>query len=235
MQRSTQVLRSGQRRHATSKIPIVFLFAGDPIKFGFVASLNRPGGNMTGISLISNELTAKRLDLLREMIPGATTIAYLTDPRVSGAEEETSDMVSAARALGLKAVILEASNEHDIDVAFETLVKGEANGLVVGPYVLFSIQGKKIVELTERHRLPAMYFGSWLVRIGGLMSYSADPFSESHQIGRHYVGRILKGEKPADLPVQLLTKFELAINLKTAKALGLAIPRTLWAVATEVI
>jgi putative ABC transport system substrate-binding protein len=199
-----------------------------------VASLNRPGGNMTGLSSLTGELAAKRLDLIREMAPLATTVAYLTDPRALVSEGLTSDMLAAARAIGRQAIILEARSELDIDAAFATLVERGAGALVVGNYVLF--RTNKVIELAARYKIPAIGFGRAFAVAGGLMSYAlADYLGLQHQIGSLYVAKILRGAKPADLPVQQPTKFELIINLKTAKALGLTIPETLLATADEVI
>jgi putative ABC transport system substrate-binding protein len=220
---------------ATSTIPIVFALATDPIRFGLVASLSRPGGNMTGVSLLSAELTGKRLGLLLEMAPLAKTVAYLTDPRARDSEVPTRDMPAAARALGRQAIILEARNEAEIDAAFATLVERGAGALVVAPHILFAGNAKKVVELAARHKIPAVYPGRGFVDNGGLMSYYADVMAGFRQIGSLYAAQILKGAKPADLPVQQPTKFDLVINLKTAKALGLTIPNTLMVSATELI
>jgi putative ABC transport system substrate-binding protein len=220
---------------ATSTIPIVFGLGVDPIKFGLVASLSRPGGNMTGVTFLSSELTGKRLDLLREIAPLATTVAYLTDPGARDSEQATSGLLEAARALGRQAVILEARNELDIDAAFATLVERGAGALVVGPHILFERNAITIVELAARHKIPTIYSGRWFAALGGLMSYTADLMAVVRQIGSLYVAQILNGTQPADLPVQQPTKFTLVINLKTAKALGLTIPETLLATADEVI
>jgi putative tryptophan/tyrosine transport system substrate-binding protein len=220
---------------ATSTIPIVFAFAGDPIEFGLVASLSRPGGNMTGVSLLSGELTGKRLDLLSKVAPSATTVAYLTNPGVPHSEEQTSDLLAAARALGRQAIILEARNEAEIDTAFTTLVEREAGALVVAPHILFAGNFKKILEFAAHHNIPAIYPGRGFAVAGGLMSYTADAMAAFRQIGSFYAARILKGAKPADLPVQQPTKFELVVNLKTAKSLGLTVPETLLATADGVI
>jgi putative tryptophan/tyrosine transport system substrate-binding protein len=220
---------------ATSTIPIVFALGADPIKFGLVTSLSRPGGNMTGVTLLSGELTGKRLDLLREIAPLATTVAYITDPGARVSEETTGDMLLAARALGRQAIILEARNELDIDTAFATLVERGAGALVVAHHILFERNSKKIVELTARHKIPAIYPGRFFAVVGGLMSYSADLVTPLRQIGSLYVAQILRGAKPADLPVQQPTKFDLVINLKTAKTLDLQIPDKLLATADEVI
>jgi putative tryptophan/tyrosine transport system substrate-binding protein len=220
---------------ATSTLPICFALGADPIKLGLVASLSRPGGNITGVTFLSAELTGKRLDLLREMAPLARIVAYMTDPEAPDSEPATREMLATAGALGRKAIILEARNEHDIDVAFATLLERRADALVVGPHVLFERNAKEIVELAARHKIPAIYSGPRFVVLGGLMSYTADLVAAVRRIGSFYVAQILRGAKPADLPVQQPTKFELAINLKTAKTLGLTVPRTLLATAHEVI
>jgi putative ABC transport system substrate-binding protein len=215
---------------ATSTIPILFLLGADPAKFGFVA-----GGNMTGLTAVSSELMGKRLDLLREMSPLATTVAYLIDPRAQDSEEPTRAMVEAARALGRQAVILEARSESDIDAAFATLDERGAGALIVGPHVLFQRNAKKIIELTASHKISAIYPDRGFAAAGGLMSYTADGIAAIRQIGSVYAAQILKGVRAADLPVQQPAKFNLVINLGTAKALGLTIPETLLATADEVI
>jgi putative ABC transport system substrate-binding protein len=220
---------------ATSTIPIVFAVGADPIEFGLVASLSRPGGNMTGLSVLSTELTGKRLDLLSKVNPSATTVALLTNPGVPHSEEVTNDLPAAVRALGRQAIILEARNEAEIDPAFATLVERGAGVLVVAPHILFVGNAKKVVELAALHKVPAVYPGRGFVDIGGLMSYGTNVIASYRQAAAQYVGPILKGAKPADLPVQQSTKFELVINMKTAKALGLTIPETLLATADEVI
>jgi putative tryptophan/tyrosine transport system substrate-binding protein len=221
---------------ATSTIPIVFgVFSTDPIKFGLVAGLSRPGGNMTGLSSLSSELIGKRLDLLRKMAPLATTVAYITDPEARDSEVPARGTLAAARTLDLQAIILEARNELDIDAAFATLVERRAGALIVAPHVLFERHDKKIVELAARNKIPAIYPDRDFTVAGGLMSYNADTEAAFRQIGSFYVAQILKGAKPADLPVQQPTKFELVINLKTAKALELEVPPTLLAIADEVI
>jgi putative ABC transport system substrate-binding protein len=219
---------------ATSTIPIVFALGADPIKLGLVASLSRPGGNITGVTFLSAELTGKRLDLLREIAPLARTVAYLTNPEAPDSEAATREMQATARALGLQAIILEARKDLDIDAAFATLSERRADALVVGPHVLFERNSKEIVELAARHRIPAVYSGPRFVVLGGLMSYTADLAAAVRQVGSFYVAQILRGAKPAHLPVQQPTKFDLVINLKTAKMLGLTVPRTLLATA-EVI
>jgi len=217
----------------TSTIPIVFSLASDPIEFGLVASLSRPGGNMTGVTGFSTELMGKRLDLLCQMAPSATTVAYITDPGARDSEPPTREILAAARTLGRQAVVLEARNALDIDAAFATLVERRAGALVVGPYILFSRNAEKIVELTARHKVPAMYSRRVDVVRGGLMSYSG--VTPARLIGSHYVAQIVRGAKPADLPVQAPTRFQMVINLKTAQTLGIMVPRTLLAAADEVI
>ncbi len=215
---------------ATSKIPIIFLLGADPAKFGLGA-----GGNMTGLTVVSSELMSKRLDLLREMAPLATTVAYITDPRAQDSEEPTRAMLAAARALGRQAMILEARSGPDIDAAFATLVERGAGALVVGPHALFESNGKKIIELAARHKISAIYPSRGFAAAGGLMSYTADGLAAVRQIGAVYAAQILRGAKPADLPVQQPAKFNLVINQSAAKALGLTIPETLLATADEVI
>jgi putative ABC transport system substrate-binding protein len=220
---------------ATSIIPIVFALGADPIKLGLVASLSRPGGNITGVTFLSDELTGKRFDLLREMAPLARTVAYMTDPGASDSEEAAREMLVTAGALGLQPVILQARNELDIDAAFATLGGLQADALVVGPHILFEGNAKEIVELAARYRIPAIYSGRRFVDLGGLMSYTADLAAAVRQIGSFYVAQILRGAKPADLPVQQPTRFNLVINLKTAKALGLVVPPAILVRADEVI
>jgi putative ABC transport system substrate-binding protein len=220
---------------ATSTIPIVFGIGADPIEFGLVASLSRPGGNMTGVTGLSGELTGKRLDLLRQMAPLAMTVAYLTDPGARDSEEATRQMLATARALGRQAIILEARSEFDIDAAFATLIERGAGALVVGPHILFERNGKKIIDLAARYKIPAIYPGGGFAVAGGLMSYTADGIAAIRQIGSLYTAQILRGAKPSDLPVQQPTKFNLVVNLSTARALGIEVPETLLATADELI
>jgi putative ABC transport system substrate-binding protein len=220
---------------ATSTIPIVFSEAGDPTMWSRVGTLNRPSGNMTGVTPLSSDLTGKRLSLLREMAPLATTIAYLTDPGELNSEAMTKDMLAAARTLGRQALILEARNELDLDPAFTTLVESGAGALVVGPHLLFKTYRDKIVELAARHKIPAIYPHRSFAVGGGLMSYAAEGTALWRLVGSLYVAQILRGAKPTDLPVQQATKFEFVVNLKTAQALGLTIPETLLATADQVI
>jgi putative ABC transport system substrate-binding protein len=216
---------------ATSTIPIVFQTNLDPVNLGLVASLSRPGGNLTGAALLTTELVSKQLDLLREMAPQATTFAYL----VQGSRaEETSDIAAAARAMNRDLAIAEARSANDIESAFATLVQRGNGALVVGPYQLFDTNMNRILGLAARHKIPAIYPHSVFVRGGGLMSYAAKA-GTAEKIVADYVVRILQGAKPADLPVQQPTEFDLVINLKTAKALGFTIPPMLYAIANEVI
>ncbi len=220
---------------ATKSIPIVFATGADPVEIGLVASLNRPGGNLTGMSNLDAAVVAKRLALLHELMPTATSIAYLVNPsNAVFAEAETRELEDAARTLGVRLLILKASDPSEFEAAFATLVLERAGGLVVGSDSLFSRHSDQLVALAARHRVPAMYAYRETTAAGGLMSYGTD-FPDAYRKVGLYTGRILKGDKPADLPVQQPTKFELVINLKTAKALGLSIPETLLATADEVI
>jgi putative ABC transport system substrate-binding protein len=223
-------------RAATSTVPIVFATSLDPLKYGFVTSLNRPLGNMTGISLLSSELVGKRLNLLLELAPQAKKFAYLSGPAASPVFEDLrSRTVAAARALGREIVVLEIRRDLDLEPAFATLVEQGADAVMVGDFAILASVRDHIIALAARHKVPTMYPDRFYSTAGGLMSYSADFEDAFRQLGARYVGRILKGAKPSDLPVQQPTKFELVINLKTAKALGLTIPETLLATADEVI
>jgi ABC-type uncharacterized transport system substrate-binding protein len=215
---------------ATSTIPILFLLGANPAKFGLAAA-----GNMTGLTALSSDLMGKRLDLLHEINPLATTVAYITDPRAQDSEEPTRAMLAAARALGQQAMVLEASSGSDIDAAFAKLVERGAGALVVGPHVLFERNGKKIIDLAASDKISAIYPDRGFPAAGGLMSYTANGIAAIRQIGSVYASQILRGAKPADLPMQQPTKFNLVINQSTAKALGLTIPETLLAIADEVI
>jgi ABC-type uncharacterized transport system substrate-binding protein len=221
-------------KRATSTIPIVFTVAGDPVKLGLVASLSRPGGNATGAAFISTELLSKQLDLLHQMVPRATALGYLSQFGVRGSEEATSDIVAASRALGTELVVAKARNRSDIETAFATFVQRGTGGLVVGPYALFASNYNRVLELAARNKIPAMYSSSGWVRGGGLMSYSASAEGD-RKVVVDYVARILRGAKPADLPVQRPAAFDLVVNLETAKALGLTVPPTLLVLATELI
>jgi putative tryptophan/tyrosine transport system substrate-binding protein len=215
-------------------VPIVFVTGGDPVKVGLVASLNRPGGNVTGVSFTTVELAAKQIGLLRELRPGAARIAVLVDPKFPTTERFVSEVRAAASAIGQQLIVLEVSNDHEIETAFTTLVQRGAGALLWGTGWFMLSQRERVVALAARHRIPAMYLLRDYVQAGGLMSYASSNTDAYRQAGV-YAGRILKGEKPGDLPVMLPTKFELVINIKTAKALGLDIPDKLLAIADEVI
>ena len=219
---------------ATTTVPIVFALGGDPVAAGVVASLNRPGGNVTGVSFLANALGAKRLELLCQLEPKATTIAVLVNPNTTDAEAERRDLQAAAQAIGRQLLILDVSSEREIERAFATLVQRGAGALLVGPGAFLLSHREQVIALAARHARPASYTVREYVSSGGLMSYAPSITDAYRQVGV-YAGRILKGEKPGDLPVMQSTKFELVLNLKTAKTLGLTIPPTLLALADEVI
>ena len=219
---------------ATQTIPIVFLMGGDPVENGLVASLSRPAETSRASLTISSDLFEKRLALLRELVPIGGTIAYLVNPTNSSFAKAAWRVPVAARALGVQVLELNASSPVEIEEAFAGLVQQRAGSLLVGPETFFMAQRQLLVALAARHAVPTSYFRREFVEIGGLMSYSADYLDGYRQAGT-YIGRILKGEKPGDLPVLQPTKFQLVINLKTAKSLGVTIPPTLLARADEVI
>jgi putative tryptophan/tyrosine transport system substrate-binding protein len=218
---------------ATTKIPIVFSAATDPIQLGLVASLNRPGGNATGVFVLTNALEAKRLGLLHEIVPSAM-IALLVNPETPGAEAQLSAAESAARSLSRQVLVLKASRENDLEAAFARLAELTTKALLVAADPFFNTRRKKLIELAARYAVPAIYEFRDYPAAGGLMSYGVSLADAYHQVGV-YTGRILRGEKAADLPVIQPTKFELVINLKTATALGIDISPTLLAIADEVI
>ena len=218
---------------ATSTIPIVFS-VGDPVDLGLVASLARPGGNLTGVSTMAPELSPKRLELLSELVPQVGVIALLVNPNNSNTERTTRDMQEAARARGVQLHILIAGTESEIDAAFATLAQLHAGGLVVGGDPFFANRREQLVTLAANHGVPAIYQSREFVEAGGLISYGLNFIAAFRLVGV-YAGKILKGAKPADLPVQQPTTFELVVNLKTAKDLGLTIPPSILARADEVI
>jgi len=219
---------------ATTSIPIVFQTGYDPVKTGIVASLNRPGGNATGTTINAGPLGAKRLELLRELVPNASLIAVMIYPNNLNAEPDTADIEAAARAVGQKIIVVNPSNDQEIDEAFAKLTKARADALMVNPDAFFLGQRERIIALATRHAVPTFYYSREYTDSGGLMSYGAN-IEAMYRQGGTYVGRILKGEKPADLPIVQPTKFELVINLKTARALKLTVPTTLLTAADEVI
>ena len=220
----------------TTTIPIVFIFGNDPVQSGLVASLNRQGGNITGVAALAAELTAKRLDLLHELLPTASVVAQLTNPINPVTDDsETRSLQDAARSLGLQAHVLRASTTSEIDAAFQALIELRAGALVVGDDALFTNQRTQVVALAARHAVPAIYQWRQFVVAGGLMSYGPGDIADIYRQVGVYAGKILKGAKPADLPVQQVVKVELVINLTTAKALGLTVPLPLLGRADEVI
>ena len=221
-------------RHATMTVPIVFVTGGDAVRNGLVAGLNRPGANVTGVSFFSGELGSKRLELLHQLVPKATTIAMLADPDTPTSAAERMQVQTAAQTIRQQLIILDAGSDADIESAFVTIVQRQVGALLVAAGAFLNSRRERIAGLAARHELPAMYFTREAVVAGGLMSYGAS-VTEAYRQAGVYAGRILKGEKPADLPVMRSTKFELVINLKTAKALGLQIPEKLLALADEVI
>jgi putative tryptophan/tyrosine transport system substrate-binding protein len=218
---------------ATATIPIVFTSGIDPVRFGLVASLNRPGGNLTGSSSLAVELGPKRLGLLHELVPTATVIALLDNP-TNPANVSNEQYQAAARSLGLKLTLLQASSEREFDAVFASLLQRRAGALMLSPDPYLTSQSGSLVALAAHHAVPTMFTDSQYVAAGGLASYGAS-VAETARLAGIYTGRILKGEKPGDLPVQQSTKVELAVNLKTAKTLGLTVPQSLLVAADEVI
>ena len=219
---------------ATQTIPIIFTSGDDPVRLGLVASLSRPGGNATGVNLLDNEIEAKRLGLLREVVQGATTIGVLLNPKFASFDAQSKDVREAARAGGFRVIILAAASAKEIDEAFTTLAQAHVAALLLGsdPYLLGA--RKQLIALAAHQSIPTMFSGRTAAADGGLMSYGIS-FADGYRQAGIYVGRVLKGEKPGDLPVIRSTKFELVINLKTAKTLGLSIPSGVMAIADEVI
>ena len=221
-------------KSATATIPIVFEMGADPIAMGLVGSLNRPGGNLTGISSLNVEVTPKRLEILHELVPTTAVVAVLINPTSPTADLQLRGLQAAARALGLQLHVLHAGTERDFDTVFVTLLQLRAGGLVVASDGFFGTHGEQLAALTVRHAVPAIHQSRDFSIAGGLISYGGN-FVESHRQAGVYTGRILKGENPADLPVQLVTKVELFINLKAAKTLGITVPLSLLGRADEVI
>jgi putative tryptophan/tyrosine transport system substrate-binding protein len=219
---------------ATSTIPIAFVISGDPLKVGLVASFNKPGGNVTGITLLTSAMEAKRLGLLRELVPNATSIALLVNPNYPTSEVQVRDAQEAARLLGLRIHVVNAGTERDFDTSFATLVQLQVGAVVIANDPFFTAHRNQLVALAERYSIPAIYSQREFPDAGGLLSYGTHIADLYRQVGV-YTGKILNGEKPANLPVTQPTKFELVINLKTAKALGLEVPDGLLAIADEVI
>ena len=220
---------------ATNTIPIIFIVSDDPVRLGLVASLARPGGNLTGVNFLATELVAKRLELLRELVPGATRIAVLVNPADAANTEPTlKDVEAAARAFGLKIQVIRASTSREIEAAFATVARERPEAIFVGNAPFLNVRRVQLVQLMARHAIPATYSGREYAEVGGLMSYGANIVDAFRQVGV-YTGRLLKGAKPADLPVVQASKFELVINHPTARMLGLTVPPSLLAIADEVI
>jgi putative tryptophan/tyrosine transport system substrate-binding protein len=218
----------------TATIPIVFAGGNDPVKLGLVASLNRPGGNLTGVTNLNIELGQKRLQLLHELLPKSTIVALLVNPTNPSAETISNDLQTAARTIGAQSQVLRASTTSEIETVFASLIRLQAGALVIGPDAFFMSRSEQLAALTLHHGMPAIFQTREFAAAGGLMSYGSSQAHQYRQVG-HYTGRILKGDKPADLPVEQATKVELFINLKTAKTLGLTIPLPLIGRADEVI
>ena len=219
---------------ATTTVPIVLVAGDDPVKDGLVASLNRPGGNITGVSWLGAQVGAKRLELLRQIVPKTTTIGMLEDLSSPGTEAERTDVQAAAHAIGLQLIIIDVNNDSDIETAIASFVQRGAGALLVGAGAFLTSKREVVAALAARHAIPAMYVEREGAVAGGLMSYGPSQ-SEAYRQAAIYVGRILKGEKPADLPVMQSTKFVFVLNLKTAKALGLTVPMIVQMTADEVI
>jgi putative ABC transport system substrate-binding protein len=221
-------------KSVTTTIPIVFIGGSDPVTLGLVASLNRPGGNITGVTVLNVELAPKRIQVLNKLLPSAPTFAALLDPGAPGFESQSNDLPEAARAHGLKIDFVYANTASEIETAFENLSQRRPIGLVIGASPFFNSRSKQLAALAVRHSLPTVFQTREFAAAGGLISYGGS-LTEAYRVGGVYTGRILKGEKPANLPVQQVTKIELIINLKTANALGLTIPLPLLGRADEVI
>jgi putative ABC transport system substrate-binding protein len=219
---------------ASNHVPVVFTIGADPVRFGLVASLNRPGGHVTGVSLLTSLIASKRIELLRQVAPKISRVALLMNPSNPSAAAEQADAQDSARKLGLETIVLNASNAREIDTALEKLLGAKADAFFIATDPILLDRREQIVSFAERHALPAVYFVRQFAVVGGLLSYGPSISWMYHQAGE-YVGQILKGAKPADMPVMQPTKFEFVINLKTAKALGLTVPPSVLALADEVI
>jgi putative tryptophan/tyrosine transport system substrate-binding protein len=231
---ATGITAARAAKAATSTVPIVFNTGGDPVRFGLVTSLNRPGGNVTGVASLGKELVVKRFGLLRELVPNADAIAFLVNPNNAVAELDTSDAQAAAAALGQKLIVLKAGSERDIETAFATIAEQRLGGLLLQLDPFLQSRRDQLVAMTTRYAVPAIYDRRDFAIAGGLMSYGTSLRDALRLVG-NFTGRVLKGERPGDLPVQQPVKFELVINLRTAKALDLRVPPTLLATADEVI
>ena len=231
---ATGITAAVAAKAATSTVPIVFNTGGDPVRFGLVASLNRPGGNVTGVASLGKVLVVKRFELLRELVPKADGIAFLVNPNNAVADLDTSDAQAAAAALGQKLIVLKAGSEGDIETAFATIAEQRGGGLLQQLDPFLQSRRDQVVALAARYALPAIYERRDFVAAGGLMSYGTS-LSDALRLVGNYTGRLLKGEKPADLPVQQPVKFEMAINLKSAKMLGLHVPTSILLRADEMI
>jgi putative tryptophan/tyrosine transport system substrate-binding protein len=231
---ATSTSASLAAKAATTTLPIVFETAADPVKLGFVGSLNRPGGNLTGVTQLGEEAAPKRLELLHELLPTARVMALLVNPAEALAGDQMRVSLAAAKTLGLELHVLNASTERDFDAAFAKLTELRAGGLTIGGGAVFTGHIEQLAALTVQHRIPAVYQRREFAAAGGLVSYGTS-IEDTHRLVGLYAGRVLKGEKPADLPVQQATKVELYINLKTAKALGITVPISLLGRANEVI
>jgi putative ABC transport system substrate-binding protein len=221
-------------KRATSTVPIVFAMGADPVKMGLVASFNRPGANVTGVTFLLNALVAKRFELLRQLVPSVRLIGIIVNPDNPNAQNDVRDAQDAARTLDVQTYVANIRSENETEAAFESLRQQKAGALLVLPDPNFASRRNQIISLAARHSLPAIYFGREFVEAGGLMTYSAS-ITNAFQLAGKYVDRILKGEKPADLPIQQPTKYELIINLKTAKTLGLSVSQSLQVAADELI